>query len=80
MKVKFSKNFLDELNSFPVLIEKKFQKQLEFLLSNIRHPSLHAKKYDESLNIWQARVDKAVRFYFTIEGNTYILIEIKYHK
>jgi plasmid maintenance system killer protein len=30
------------------------------------HPSLHAKKYDEENDVWQARVNKDWRFYFTI--------------
>ena len=79
MKHRFSNGFLDELDSFPILIEKKFQKQLKFLLFNIRHPSLRAKKYIESEGIWQARVNDNIRFYFKIEGDTYVLINIKYH-
>lgn len=79
MKSRFSKIFLEELDSFPILIEKKFQKQLRFLLSDIRYPSLRAKKYIEASGIWQARVDDNVRFYFKIEGDIYILINIKNH-
>ena len=33
MKHRFSNGFLDELDSFPILIEKKFQKQLKFFLT-----------------------------------------------
>lgn len=79
MKSKFSINFLEKLEGFPLPIQKKFRKQLEFLISNIRHPSLHAKKYEESTGTWQVRVDKSVRFYFLIEKDTYILLDIKYH-
>lgn len=79
MKYRFSDGFLDELDSFSDVIEKKFQKQLKFLLSDIRYPSLHAKKYLENQGIWQARVDNNIRFYFKIEEDTYILINIKYH-
>jgi len=57
----------------------KFDKQLAFLLSNLRHPSLRAKKYDEANDIWQARVDDDFRFYFMIEGDTYILLSIIPH-
>ncbi|MDO8659465.1 MAG: DNA helicase [Candidatus Parcubacteria bacterium] len=79
MKSEFSQNFLDALDSFPLSIQKKFEKQLKFLVSNIRHPSLHAKKYDESSGTWQARVDKSVRFYSLIEKDVYILVNIQYH-
>jgi len=40
--------------------QAKFNKQLAFLLSNLRHPSLRAKKYDEANDIWQARVDDGI--------------------
>jgi len=37
------------------------------------------KKYDEAEGIWQARVNDAWRFYFTVEGDVYHLHEIKAH-
>ena len=49
------------------------------LAANIRHPSLHAKKYDEVRDIWQARVTLGWRFYFRIEGDAYHLIDIIPH-
>lgn len=72
---KFNKNF----KQFPKSIREKFYKQASFLLSNIRHPSLRAKKFEESTGLWQARVDKSVRFYFLIEKDVYILIDIRFH-
>jgi len=79
MKIFYHKNFLRAVNEFPDSIKKKLKKQINYLVKNIRHPSLHAKKYDKSLDIWQARVDKNIRFYFTIEENTYILLDIRHH-
>lgn len=79
MKYRFSENFTISLESFSLIIQKKFWKQLKFLLSNIRHPSLCAKKYNEARDIWQARVDKDIRFYFQIQGETYFLLDIKNH-
>jgi hypothetical protein len=63
----------------PQAVRKIFLKQAEFLLEDIRHPSLRAKKYDETFNIWQARVNRDWRFYFSIAGDTYILLNIKRH-
>ncbi|MFA6392816.1 MAG: hypothetical protein WCW54_01895 [Candidatus Paceibacterota bacterium] len=80
MEIFYHKKFLTSLNGFPDDIKKKLKKQINFLIKDIRHPSLHTKKYDESLDLWQARVDKGVRFYFFIEGNNYILLDIKNHK
>lgn len=79
MKVFYEPNFKKNLNKFPNVIQKKADKQITFLASNLLHPSLRAKKFNESEGIWQARVDDNVRFYFKIDGDTYILINIKYH-
>jgi hypothetical protein len=49
------------------------------LLENLRHSSLHAKKYDESKDLWQARVTGAWRFYFLIQDDIYLMTEIKVH-
>ena len=47
--------------------------------SNLRLPSLHAKKYDETADRRQAHVTRDWRFYFSIEGDTYILQVITRH-
>ena len=60
-------------------IHSAFRKQVEFLVRDIRHPSLRAKKYDEATGVWQARVTGKIRFYFRIEGDTYRLLNIKKH-
>ena len=49
------------------------------LIQDLRHSSLHAKKYDEARDLWQARVNYAWRFYFKIVGDVYLMDEIKYH-
>ena len=61
----------------PASVRTRFYKQLAFLEANLRHPSLRAKKYDEVSGVWQARVDRNWRFYFTIEGDEYHLHEIR---
>jgi plasmid maintenance system killer protein len=38
-----------------------------------------AKTHDEARGIWQARVNRDWRFYFTIEGDEYHLQEIRPH-
>ena len=48
---------------------------MKFLEQNLRHPSLRAKKYDESRGLWQARVSKDWRFYFLIQDDVDILEE-----
>ncbi len=79
MRVRYSKRFLGQYAAAPAEVRKAFDKQSRLLLENLNHPSLRAKKYDEALDLWQARVNRTWRFYFTIEGEEYRLHEIKPH-
>jgi mRNA-degrading endonuclease RelE of RelBE toxin-antitoxin system len=63
----------------PTNVKKAFYKQVRLLAENLRHPSLHAKKYDETQDLWQARVNKDWRFYFTVEGDTCIVLDVIPH-
>jgi mRNA interferase RelE/StbE len=56
-----------------------FFKQVEFLEQSLHHPSLRAKKYDESQDLWQARVNKNWRFYFLIQDGVYYIVDIIPH-
>lgn len=80
MLISYTPKFKEKLKSFPKEIREKFYKQAFLLSQNLRHPSLRAKKYDESSGLWQARVNSNIRFYFFIEKDTYSLINIRKHK
>lgn len=47
MKLRFTEKADKDYARLPVIIRKAFGKQLRFLLANLGHPSLHAKKYSE---------------------------------
>jgi len=79
VKVRFSTIFERSYAHAPIRIRTLFDQKLIFLLQNLRHPSLRAKKYDEATNVWQARVNDDWRFYFRIEGDTYVLLDIIPH-
>jgi plasmid maintenance system killer protein len=79
MRLLYSERFRESFEDAPLLIQQTFERKVVFLLQNLHHPSLHAKKYDESRGIWQARVNKDWRFYFTIEDDAYFLIDIVTH-
>ncbi len=79
MKAAFSNRFIRQFAALSPERKAKFDKQLGFLLTNLRHPSLRAKKYDEAQDIWQARLDENYRFYFRIEGDTYRMLSIIHH-
>lgn len=79
MKIAYAKRALDALEDAPTAVRKAFFKQLRFLADNRNHPSLQVKKYDQSRNLWQGRVNRDWRFYFTIEGDTYRIHNITPH-
>jgi mRNA-degrading endonuclease RelE of RelBE toxin-antitoxin system len=79
VKLRFTNTADQDYAELTSAVRKAFAKQLRFLLANLRHPSLQAKKYSESLDIWQARVTRGWRFYFKIEGDEYIILSIIPH-
>jgi len=79
MKYERTSHFKREFRRFSDDVRRAFNKQATFLLKDLRHPSLRAKKYDEARDIWQARVTDNVRFYFQITGDTYRLLNIRKH-
>ena len=79
MRVVLAERFTIRYAEAPPEVQKAFGKQLANLIRDLRHPSLRAKKYDEARNIWQARVNDDWRFYFRIDGDTYILESIRSH-
>lgn len=68
-----------EYNALPGRIRIAFDKQVEFLLADLHYPSLRAKKYDEHLDRWQARVTRDYRFYFQIVDDVYVIVAIIKH-
>lgn len=79
MQLYYTERFQRSYDSAPRNVKEAFDRRAEFLVSNLRHPSLRAKKYDETRGIWQARVTREWRFYFTIQGDIYYLLDIIHH-
>ena len=79
MRVRTTQKFDEMYAAAPREIPRALDRKLVLLIQNLRHPSLRAKKYDEARNLWQARVTKGWRFYFTIEGDTYVMHSITAH-
>lgn len=79
MQIVLSGRAVESLRVAPRNVRRAFEKQLRFLASNLLHPSLRAKKYDESADLWQARVNQNWRFYFTIAGDTYRIEDVIAH-
>ena len=79
MKISYADRFKRNFKNLDRITQNKFEKQIGYLLNDILHPSLNAKKYHESNNIWQARVDRNFRFYFNIDKDIYYLLDIRKH-
>ena len=79
MKRQLTERFRRSFVAAPRVVQKAFDKQSRLLLQNMRHPSLRVKKYDESKDLWQGRVNDSWRFYFTIVGDTYLMKDIIPH-
>lgn len=79
MRLVFSKRFDRSLRDAPQAVQRAFWKQSELLLLSPRHPSLRAKKFEGADTLWQARVTRDWRFYFTVDRDSYNLIDITAH-
>ncbi|MBI4382294.1 MAG: cytotoxin [candidate division NC10 bacterium] len=79
MRPHFSERFIRSYETAPLHIQRAFDRKLDLLVANLRHPSLRAKKYDETRGIWQARVDGGWRFYFRVEGDVYQILDLVPH-
>lgn len=79
MKILLTTRAQRDYAALPIRLQRAVDKQLNFLLQNIRHPSLRAKKYDEGADVWQARVNDDYRFYFRIVGDEYRITTIIPH-
>jgi mRNA interferase RelE/StbE len=79
VKVRFTERADKDYAALQPEIRKAFGKQLGFLLNDLLHPSLRAKKYDEAKDIWQGRVNRSWRFYFVIRNDEYVILSIIPH-
>ena len=51
MNMHLSLRAIEQLAAAPLPVQKAFIKQIDFLVRNLHHPGLHAKKYDEAQDI-----------------------------
>ena len=79
MRIKMAAQAVRQYNALPAPVRKKADKQFELLMTDIRHPSLKAKKYKGYQDVWQARIDRTWRFYFHIAPPHYLVVSIIVH-
>ena len=78
-RLRFTDRAEDDYTRLSPKLKAQTDKQLDFLAKDLRHPSLRAKKYDESRDLWQARISRDYRVYFLIEGDTCVILTIRKH-
>ncbi len=79
MTLVLTRRAIRDYHDLPAKVRRAADKQLDLLLHDLRHPSLHAKKYDETRDIWQGRLTKGYRFYFQIEDDRYVILTLRRH-
>ena len=79
MQIVLSRRADKEYGKLSRQLRQQADKQLALLADNLRHPSLEAKKYGGTDDIWQGRVNRDYRFYFQIIDDTYYILMIIPH-
>lgn len=80
MQVRLADKAVKQYQALPKTLQKKADKQFNYLTEDIRHSSLDIKKYKGTDDLWQGRIDKGYRFYFYIIAPNYIVISIINHQ
>lgn len=81
MEIIFTKRARKDFADLSPQLKAHVRKQLALLQQNLRHPSLDAKKYRGTDDIWQGRVNRDYRFYFRIIDDTcHVLMIIPHPK
>lgn len=79
MRLEYTVTVLRDIEGMPAPVRKALYKQAGFLLHDLHHPSLRAKKYGGADGVWQARVNRDWRFYFRIIGDRYVVEAVVPH-
>lgn len=75
-----TRQFKKQYQKLPAKVQTKFQKQIKLLIQDIRHPSVQAKKMQNTADIWEGRIDYQYRFTFKLIDETIMLRAIGTHE
>jgi hypothetical protein len=76
MSINQSQRAVAALGVAPPQVQRAFIKQMNLLLRDLSHPGLDAKKYDETNDVWQGRINDGWRFWFKIQDDTYQVTDL----
>lgn len=75
----YSKKFAKQYSKLPLTTRNKCDRQIQYLLKDLRYPSIRAKKKQSEEDIWEGRVDRFCRFTFTISEDVITLRAVGPH-
>ncbi|MBU1486961.1 hypothetical protein KKH56_02775 [bacterium] len=76
----FTEKVKEDYKNLPAHIKKKFKKQIRFLSSNPKHPSLKIHRIEGHKNRWEFYIDDTYRGTFSIQGGIFVLRRAGTHK
>ncbi|MEW6104275.1 MAG: hypothetical protein AB1630_10780 [bacterium] len=79
MRLRIPEPFKDDYKVLPKEIKKVADKQIGFLATNLKHPSLQVHKIKGTKDKWEAYVTVKYRMTFQIENDIIILRKIGIH-
>jgi mRNA interferase RelE/StbE len=80
MEVVYSPTFLKAYQGLSRDLRDQVDKQLALLISNPHHPSLRTHKRRGEKDVWQARVTRSYRLFFSLEADTIVLLTVGPHE
>ncbi|PIP17286.1 MAG: hypothetical protein COX44_00680 [Candidatus Portnoybacteria bacterium CG23_combo_of_CG06-09_8_20_14_all_37_13] len=79
MELFFTKCFRKDYKRLPANIQNRTDKKLDFLLRDIRHPSLRIKKVKRYKELFESSITMQYRCLFSIKNNICTLHRIGKH-
>ena len=79
MKLTRASRFKRDYKKLPSDIQKQTDRKLQYLASDITHPSLRIKRVRKYTGVFEGSITKDYRFLFQITGEGYTLLRIGTH-
>lgn len=76
LKLTLTERFRKSALEFEPAARDKLEKQIALLASDPRHPSLRVKKIQGTGSVFEARVDRDIRFTFEFGGRNEIVLRV----
>jgi mRNA interferase RelE/StbE len=77
IEIVFTEELKKSYQELPQKMKNKFNKQVKFLKTNPKHPSLKIHRLNDE---WEFYIDIHYRCFFLKEGNVYTLLTVGSHK